>query len=104
MTSRLDLDLPPAGHSLPVDDLERFVEHACHAGAGTDTVAIAVTSDHDPDMTIALRAAFDRLAAGRTEPDDLLELFAEIEHSDGDANVRRRAIRSLRQRLTEHAK
>jgi hypothetical protein len=103
VTSRVDLDLPPAGYSLPLSGLERFVEHARHAGAVADTAVIAVAADQDPDMTVALRVEFDSLTTEHAEGDDLLELLAEIERSDGDINAQRRAILELRQRLTKHA-
>lgn len=102
MTSRVELDLPPAGSSLPLSDLERFVEHARHAGARADTPVIAVAPDQDPDMTIALRVEFDSSIAERADLDDLLGLLAEIERNDGDAHAQHRAIRELRRHLTGH--
>ncbi|MGQ0773495.1 MAG: hypothetical protein ACT4NY_03605 [Pseudonocardiales bacterium] len=87
MTSRVELDLPPAGDSLPLSDLERFVEHA-------------VAADQDPDITIALRVEFDSTITGRADLDDLLRLLTEIERNDGDTPAQHRAIRELRQRLT----
>lgn len=100
MTSRVELDLPPAGDSLPLSDLERFVEHARHAGAVAETPVIAVAADQDPDMTIALRVEFDSVTTERADLGDLLHLLAEIERNDGDAHAQHRAIRELRQRLT----
>lgn len=100
VTSRVELDLPPAGDSLPLNDLERFVEHARHAGAVADTPVIAVAADQDPDMTIALRVEFDSTITGRTDLDDLLLLLTEIERNDGDTPAQHSAIRELRKRLT----
>lgn len=100
MTSRVELDLPPAGDSLPLNDLERFVEHARHAGAVADTPVIAVAAEQDADMTIALRVEFDSAVTERADLDDLLHLLTEIERNDGDTPAQHRAIRELRQRLT----
>ena len=99
MTSRVELDLPPADCSLPLRDLERFVEHARYAGAEADTPVIAVAAEQDPDMTVALRIEFDGAPA---ELHDLLSLVDEIERNDGNTATQHRAIRELRQRLTKH--
>ncbi|MFB9728515.1 hypothetical protein [Haloechinothrix salitolerans] len=75
MTSRVELDLPPAGDFLPLSDLERFVEHVRHAGAVADTPVIAVAAEQDPDMTIALRVEFYTAVTERADLDDLLRLL-----------------------------
>lgn len=103
MTSRVELDLPPAGDSLPLRDLERFIEHARHAGAEANTPVIAVAAEQDPDMTVALRIEFGSAPAEHAHLDELLSLVDEIERNDGDAAAQHGAIRELRQRLTEHS-
>lgn len=100
MSSRVEIDLPPAGGGLPLSELERFVEQARHAGAVADTLVIAVPADQDPDMTIALCVEFDGVPGERDGVDELLHLLSEIERNDGDVHAQRRAIRELRQRLT----
>ncbi|GLZ42848.1 hypothetical protein [Actinokineospora sp. NBRC 105648] len=95
MTSRIELDLPYPGDTLPLGDLERFVDHARRAGAGSATPLIVVGADQDDSMTIGLRIEFE------STRQDLIRLLDEIDSNDGDPHAQRRATRELREHLTK---
>lgn len=107
MTSRVEIDLPDGHGTLPFGELASFVEHARQAGATRDTPVVAVPTEQDPSILIALRVEMDELANQpaelRVERDDvkeLLDLLAEIDDNDGDARSQLHVVRELRQRLT----
>jgi hypothetical protein len=98
-----ELDLPPAGEALPLSELERFIEHARHAGAVADTPVVAVAGEQDPDLAISLRVEFGRAPGERDNTNELLHLLSEIERNDSDIPAQRRAIHELRRLLTGDA-
>ncbi|MFE6925968.1 hypothetical protein ACFVAV_33495 [Nocardia sp. NPDC057663] len=103
MPSRLEVDLPYPGDTMPFGELEMFVKQAISAGATPDTLVTAVPVDNHDEMVDSLRIEFDQVGPVRVERQDLAELLgllAEIEQNDGDARAQLRAIQGLRQRLT----
>ncbi len=102
--SRLELELPYPGNTMPFGELEMFVEQALTAEATSDTPVTAAPVENNDEMLDSLRVESGRSGPAQVERRDLdeeLGLLTEIEQNDGDARAQLGAIHDLRRRLTD---
>ncbi|MGK8491823.1 hypothetical protein [Nocardia asiatica] len=60
---RLDLEMPPLGDSLPLGELEKFVQHAYSLGATADSAVQVVAVENTDDILDCLRVEVTSAAA-----------------------------------------